>query len=133
MGEKNILRIKMKPKFKNQENFYCLYVKFKQGNCYIKLVGPSESLVGLSDLGSNLPCLTTWVGPVMLSPDTVNTYPIIELNSSVVPNASNMSSSFALLSPVKVEDLPTNSGHSIMTEGRREGRNWVLRQNLTYI
>ena len=34
----------------------------------IKLAGLSESLAGLSDLGSNLPRLTTWVGRVLLNP-----------------------------------------------------------------
>ena len=34
----------------------------------IKLAGQSESLARLSDLGSNLPRLTTWVGRVLSSP-----------------------------------------------------------------
>ena len=34
----------------------------------IKLAGHPERLVGLSDLGSNLSCMTTWVGYVLLSP-----------------------------------------------------------------
>ena len=35
----------------------------------IKLAEQPEHLVGRSDLGSNLPRLTTWVGQVLLSPD----------------------------------------------------------------
>ena len=34
----------------------------------IKLAWQTERLAGLSDHGSNLPCLTTWVGRVLLSP-----------------------------------------------------------------
>ena len=33
----------------------------------IKLARQPERLTGLSDLGSNFPCLTTWVGRVLLS------------------------------------------------------------------
>ena len=43
------------------------------GNLYmssIKLAWQTERLAGLSDHGSNLPCLTTWVGRVLLSPVT---------------------------------------------------------------
>ena len=41
------------------------------GNLYmssIKLAWQTERLAGLSDHGSNLPCLTTWVGRGLLSP-----------------------------------------------------------------
>ena len=34
------------------------------------------------------------------------TYPIAEESSSVVPSASNISSSFGLLSPVNIADVP---------------------------
>ena len=34
----------------------------------VKSVGQPECLAGLSDIGSNLPCLTTWVGLVLLRP-----------------------------------------------------------------
>ena len=45
------------------------YKKYKAKQAdIIKLVGQSESLAGLSDLGSNLPRLTTWVGRVLLYP-----------------------------------------------------------------
>ena len=34
----------------------------------VKLAGQPECLAGLSDIGSNLPCLTTWVCWVLLRP-----------------------------------------------------------------
>ena len=38
----------------------------------IKLAGQPEHLAGLSDLGSNLPHLTTWVSRVLLSHESIN-------------------------------------------------------------
>ena len=46
------------------------YKKYKENQAdIIKLAGLSESLAGLSDLWSNLPRMTTWVGRVLLIPE----------------------------------------------------------------
>ena len=61
-GKKYTIEIHIKMwRYKYKKN------KAKQADI-IKLAGQSESLAGLSDLGSNLPRLTTWVGRVLLYP-----------------------------------------------------------------
>jgi len=42
-------------------------------------------------------------------------YPIADVSSSVVPRASNMRSSFLLLSPVNVADVPETPAHALCT------------------
>ena len=72
MGEKNVQKITSNLKLKKKENFIVFMSRFNKV-IVIKLAGPPECLAGLSDLWSNLPRLTTWVGRVLLSPVIVET------------------------------------------------------------
>lgn len=52
--------------------------------------------------------------PILAPPPTPRAYPIAELNSSVVPTASNTWSSLGLRSPVKVLENPGEDIQHIM-------------------
>ena len=72
MGEK-IYRNNIKPKVWEIKIFFVSISRLNKVIA-IKFAGKPERQAGLSDPGSTLPCLTTWVGCVLVSPEIIFTY-----------------------------------------------------------